>query len=333
MSFPLYRRPGGVAFLDDDFAYLEMLADVLPERWAVRLFLRPADFINTLQQEPPLWDADAWRHREMLDHWREGRSLIPHLLQYWQSDGLRRFALHRVAVVDYSMPAMNGLQVLDELVNWPGARVLLTGRADEQIAVSAFNRGLIEQYLPKQSAEISQRLTATVEALLLAAHEPYQQNWRITLAREQLAVLAAPAVGEALQALSQMHDWVEHVVIGDPFGVLALDARGQVVWLQLETAERLSALAELAQQQGLDAGAQQAIREGRQLLDVELLLALGLPAESARLREAQLLCPRPALWASVVQLPDTLCPGERLSYAAYAAARAHRQVEEHASPR
>jgi hypothetical protein len=35
----------------------------------------------------------------------------------------------------------------------------------------------------------------------------------------------------------------------------------------------------------------------------------------------------------MVQLPDTLCPGERLSYAAYAAARAHRQVEEHASPR
>ena len=40
------------------------------------------------------------------------------------------------------MPAMNGLQVLGELVNWSGSRVLLTGRADEQIAVSAFNAGL-----------------------------------------------------------------------------------------------------------------------------------------------------------------------------------------------
>lgn len=333
MTFPLYRRPGGVAFLDDDYAYLEMLADVLPERWAVRLFLRPADFINTLQQEPPLWDADAWRHREMLDHWRDGRPLIPQLLQYWKSDGVRRYALHRVAVVDYSMPAMNGLQVLDELVNWPGARVLLTGRADEHIAVSAFNRGLIEHYLPKQTAEIGQRLTASIDTLLLGPQDPYPQNWRITLGREQLAVLAAPAVGEALQALAQIHDWVEHVVLGDPFGVLALDAHGQVVWVQLETAERLAALAELAQQQGLGIDEQQAIREGRMLLDVELLLALGLPTESARLREAQLLCQRPRLWASVVQLPDALCPGERLSYAAYAAARAYRQVEEHASPR
>ncbi len=33
MSFPLYHRPGTVAFLDDDPAYLEMLADVMPRDW------------------------------------------------------------------------------------------------------------------------------------------------------------------------------------------------------------------------------------------------------------------------------------------------------------
>ena len=38
MSFALYRRPGGVVFLDDDPDYLEMLAEVMPLDWYVRLF-------------------------------------------------------------------------------------------------------------------------------------------------------------------------------------------------------------------------------------------------------------------------------------------------------
>ena len=52
MSFALYRRPGGVVFLDDDPDYLEMLAEVMPLDWYVRLFLRPVACIELLLKEP-----------------------------------------------------------------------------------------------------------------------------------------------------------------------------------------------------------------------------------------------------------------------------------------
>ena len=58
MSFALFQRPGTVVFLDDDPDYLEMLALVLPRHWHLKLFLRPHDCINYLQQEPPFWEAD-----------------------------------------------------------------------------------------------------------------------------------------------------------------------------------------------------------------------------------------------------------------------------------
>ena len=48
--------------------------------------------------------------------------------------------------------------------------------------------------------------------------------------------------------------WVEHVVIGQPFGVLGLDSAGMASWLQLETPAGLPALAELAQVGGLLGG-------------------------------------------------------------------------------
>jgi len=275
MSFPLYRRPGGVVFLDDDHDYLEMLGEVMPPQWCVRLFLRPIACIELLLQDVERREADAWAQHEIVNRWREGALLIPQLLHYWRQDRAARFALTQVAVVDYAMPAMSGLRMLAELTRWPGARILLTGRADEQLAVSAFNRGLISQFIPKQSADLRQRLTGAIEALRQQADERHQHIWRATFSPRQHALLSDPLIDEALQALALAERWVEHVCIGSPFGVLALTAQGALTWLQLEPAENLPELAEMALAQGCGEATAQDIRAGAKLIDVELQLALG----------------------------------------------------------
>jgi CheY-like chemotaxis protein len=273
MSFPLFHRPGTVVFLDDDPDYLEMLALVLPRRWHVKLFMRPAECINYLQQEPPFWEADAWNQQQLITEWRDGKAVIPQVLAYW-SKYTERYALTRVCVVDYSMPGMDGLQALSELVEWPGSRVLLTGQADEQVAVRAFNRGLIDPFIAKQTPDISRRLIDAVAQLLATPNARHEQTWRVTLSPEQNALLRTPAASRDLQALAAKH-WIEHVVIGDPFGVLGMDANGRVSWLQLETPQGLQALAELAEIEGVAAAGLEDIRRGRKLADLELRQALG----------------------------------------------------------
>lgn len=272
MTFPLFHRPGTVVFLDDDPDYLEMLALVLPRQWHIRLFLRPTDCIAHLLQEPPFWEADAWNQQQLIQLWREGKPLIPQILAYW-SRYTERYALSRVCVVDFSMPGMDGLQVLSELGDWPGARVLLTGQADEQVAVRAFNRGLIDQFIPKQTQDISRRLIEAVEHLLFTSHSRHAQIWRSTLNQEQSALLRAPGVDAWLAAFCAKN-WVEHVVIGAPFGVLGMDAAGKISWLQLETRQGLHALAELAEVAGVPAQGVEQIRQGQSLADIELRQAL-----------------------------------------------------------
>jgi CheY-like chemotaxis protein len=309
MSFALYRRPGGVVFLDDDLDYLEMLAEVMPLDWYVRLFLRPVACIDLLLQELPRWEADAWAQQEIINRWREGTSLIPQILQYWREDGTARFELTRVCVVDYSMPAMSGLRVLSELTDWSGSRILLTGRADEQLAVSAFNRGLIEQFIPKQSPEIRLRLTDAIQSLRYLPDARHQQTWRATLSREQHALLSDPAISQALENLTLRQGWIEHVVIGAPFGVLALDPKGGVSWLQLEPAENLQELAEMAESQGWDASTVQDIRAGKRLLDLELQLALGT-GHKAQPRQAFAMADGPArLYAALFAVHGDFSPG------------------------
>jgi CheY-like chemotaxis protein len=272
MTFPLFHRPGTVVFLDDDPDYLEMLALVLPRHWHLRLFLRPSECISHLLQEPPFWEADAWNQQQLVDLWREGKQLIPQVLAYW-SRYTERYALSRVCVVDFSMPGMDGLQALAELGDWPGSRVLLTGQADEQVAVRAFNRGLIDQFIPKQTPDISRRLVEAVERLLFTSHSRHEQTWRSTLNQQQSALLRSPGVAAWLANFCARH-WVEHVVIGEPFGVLGMDASGKIGWLQLETRQGLEALGELAEVAGVPSAGVSEVRAGQKLADVELRQAL-----------------------------------------------------------
>ncbi|MBA2962525.1 MULTISPECIES: response regulator [Ramlibacter] len=272
MSFPLFHRPGTVVFLDDDPDYLEMLALVLPRQWHVRLFARPTDCIAKLREEPPFWEADAWNQQQLVDHWRAGRPLVPQILDYW-ARSTERYALSRACVVDFSMPGMDGLQVLSELQDWSGARVLLTGQADEQVAVDAFNRGLIEQFIAKQMPEMSRHLVQVVQRLMTTPHPRHAQTWRATLRPEHHALLRDAAVAQELGALASRR-WVEHVVIGEPFGVLGLDAAGFASWLQLETPAALPALAEMAESARLPADAVEDIRAGRKLANLELASGL-----------------------------------------------------------
>ena len=314
MTFSLHRRPGGIVFLDDDPDYLEMLAEVMPSDWYIRLLLRPVECIELLMQEAPQWESDVWRHQEIINRWRDGIPLIPQILTYWKEDGTARFALTQVCVVDYAMPAMSGLQVLSELTGWTGSRVLLTGRVEEQLAVSAFNRGLIERFVPKQSPDLRLRLTKAIESLLDLPDPRHQQTWRATLSREQHALLCNPMISQELDNLALREGWIEHIVIGAPFGVLALDGKGSVTWLQLEPSEKLPELAEMAESEGWDRAVVEDVRTGKKLIDLELQLALGAGRKPGP-EPAFSLSGEPAtLHAAWFRLDETVSPGQENSY-------------------
>jgi CheY-like chemotaxis protein len=328
MSFALYRRPGGVVFLDDDLDYLDMLAEVMPPDWYVRLFLRPVACIEVLLKEPALWEEDTWRQQEIINRWRQGTALIPQILQYWRDDGTARFALTQVCVVDYSMPAMSGLRMLSELADWSGSRILLTGRADEQLAVSAFNRGLIEQFIPKQSPEIRLHLTNAIKNLLHKPAERHQQTWRATLSREQHALLCEPGISAGLEKLALKHGWIEHVVIGEPFGVLALDRKGKAVWLQLEPAQKLAELAEMTASLGWDAATVADVAAGKKLIALELQQAFGSSRKPEERAAVALAVEATPLYTALFPLEEGLSPGSAISHEHFIAAHGDRTQRE-----
>lgn len=270
MPFPLHRRAGRIVFLDNDAAYLQMLNHGLPERWHIALFTSPAACAQALRQEVPVWQTDSRAQQEIITKWHAGTPLIPQILTYWRDGGMARLGLTKVCLVDYAMPDMDGLEFLAGVPGCQAARILLTGFADSQVALGAFNAGLIEKFIPKQSPGLIGILAQIIGDLLHASSGESQQPWAQTLNVSQLALLADPAVSAHLEEWSAQRQWAEHVVIGSPFGVLSLNLDGAVEWLQLEAESSLPDLAELAELQGWDVQTVQAIRNGQSLIDVEL---------------------------------------------------------------
>lgn len=144
MSLRLSRRPGSVVFLDDDPDYLETLARLLPRHRPLRLFQSPAQCIQHLRLEQRLRD-----------------------IQFPPDLTAPEWAV--VIVVDFELQGMDGLQVLSELPQWRGARMLLTGSDDERIARGAQSRGLIDRFLLKHDPRLPQRLADAIEASIEAA--------------------------------------------------------------------------------------------------------------------------------------------------------------------
>jgi CheY-like chemotaxis protein len=310
LTFSLFHRPGNILFLDDDAEYLDMLGMVLPAHWQVELFSRPAAFCRRMVGEPARWEADAATQLQMIDRWRQGQPLLPQVLRYWASHP-QRHRLAKTCVIDYAMPGTNGLQVLETLIDWPGSRVLLTGQADEQVAVQAFNQGLIDQFVPKQARDITRLLTGALRKLGQAAHPRVNTLWRATLRPAQQSILQMPSVAQALQAFTEKH-WVEYVVLDQPFGMLGMDADGRCHWLQLEPLAGLNDLAELVGSAGLGLEAVRAVESGKRLPAIELHQQLNLrgpvrTAPAMPMGEDNTLCA--ALFTlEAADLPEPICP-------------------------
>ena len=86
-----------------------------------------------------------------------------------ESKNQERYNQISVVVLDYHMPGMNGLELREAFANPFIKIIMLTGAADETLAVKAFNQGLIYQYVRKQDHHFVEHL---IDAII-KAHQNY----------------------------------------------------------------------------------------------------------------------------------------------------------------
>lgn len=230
--FPLCRRPGSLAVLDDDPVFLTVFQTQLSTGWNATAFEHSEQLLAHLEMDQPFWEVDVWLQQELVAKWRSGAcSLAIGVMDYWRRQ-TERFACTRVCLIDYRLQGRTGLDVLRNVGNWQGRRVLVTGASDAGLPERATSSGLIDGFFTKSGARLLPDLIALVDRFQEEPDPRLQRLWGETLSSEQRAALAGPGVEAAVRAMLGRHV-VEYVVLADPFGILCLHADGAVSWMPL----------------------------------------------------------------------------------------------------
>ena len=237
---PFYH-PSSVLLVDDNQRFLENFSLQLDQDLAV------------------MYDHSARRALKLLQHQNGGQPLEQRCFS-WQrgrdnnSDYLLRldialiekeisnpdrFGEISVVVVDYDMPEMSGLEFCKQLAGQRIKKILLTGVADEKIAVKAFNEGIIDRFLMKSDPEIETRINQTIYELQQLYFNEVSRLIQGGLALKSPEFLVDAEFSDYLFMLMAEHRIVEYYYVEDPEGFLLVSDDGELMRLLVYSEESL----------------------------------------------------------------------------------------------
>ncbi|HET6321479.1 MAG TPA: response regulator [Hyphomicrobium sp.] len=260
---PFYH-PTSILVLDDDPLFLESLDFQFSEEVSCQTFTRPDAALQHLaaqaSQHPsfPRYFKDASELDARTDP-RVGDRLLRLQLSELRAviDDPAREQRVAVAVVDYDMPKMTGVEFCRAIRHLPVKTILLTGKAGLETAIAAFNEGVINCFLQKQDASVTLALRREIRRLQEEYFEEISAPISNALALEEPSFFADPGFISLLREVMDENQIVEHYVSATPPGVMMRDADGNELFLlvshgesldaQYATAERRNAPADMLQ--------------------------------------------------------------------------------------
>ncbi|HKB61034.1 MAG TPA: hypothetical protein VKC56_13435 [Gallionellaceae bacterium] len=262
-NLPVYQHPALTVLVDDSQSFLSSLSFQLAPQFGCKTFGDGEAALHWLREaEKKRADSDLATIRVNYDEdgdLLERRNVSLYLDRIYRTVMDRqRFDTPAVLVVDYAMPGMNGVELCALCQDMPIKKILLTGQADEKIAINAFNRKLIDCFISKSDPGAIDFLRAEIPRLQRAFFDERTHTLKDLLARHIYSYLYDPAVGELTEELRKRYRFVEHYLFPNPPGILFFDERGRATLMVIETAEGLTAHYEIA----LDQGAPQELLSG-----------------------------------------------------------------------
>lgn len=157
---PICQYPTTIVIIDDDQSFLNNISLHLPHKHAsFKYHSRPLEGLKSIKEGLRLLTLNQrlFHSSDISDNLIHQTSVNYNQLacEIYNDD---RFKEISTIVVDYNMPGINGIKLLKELDNENIQKILLTGEADEQLAIQAFSDGIINDYIKKQDPNLEQLL-------------------------------------------------------------------------------------------------------------------------------------------------------------------------------
>ncbi|RQR58547.1 response regulator [Burkholderia sp. Bp9126] len=319
-----FAFPTTVGFIDDSASFLANLSLQLDTQLAFRFFHSPERAISVINDEAiqPLAAEDFLCRYHDRSEQSDAHEVIAIRIDAIrrQMHNARRFERTSVVAVDYDMPGMNGLEVCRRIANPAVKKIMLTGKADEQVAVKSFNHGLIDRFIRKQDVHAMSALTEAIDEMKRAYLRQTQRTVIEALGLSEYRFLVDPAfVAKASEIFCEL-GIVEHYLSTRPTGLVMLDSAGTPYLLLVHTEDALRATREIAVERGAPAAFLAELDNGHRVPyfpDSEGYYPLGCTLWQPYMHSATVVRGQHVYTCSVIKNPPGLDLGSIVSYDAY----------------
>ncbi|CDZ77924.1 response regulator FixJ [Legionella massiliensis] len=235
-SIPTCYFPSTALFIDDSRDFLLNFVLQLDEGLAYRVFDSPFDALDCIYKKRCELDMLSQR---CLSEYTEAKNcpLTNHTVNldltaiHAEIYNPRRFEEISVVVVDYAMPGMDGLEFCRRIENTNIKKILLTGQADEKLAIEAFNQGLIHRYIQKSDPNVAELITKSIYDLQMQYFQAMSDMIVRMLSVTSPSCLHDKKFAEFFQELRHDRRIVEHYLADNSGSFLLLDDDANVSFL------------------------------------------------------------------------------------------------------
>lgn len=266
VSIPVCYFPSTVLFLDDNRDFLLNFVLQLDEGLAYRIFDNPGkalDYIHNKHHMLGVFNALHVRDEERA--YAPGRlnaQLAPIQQEVYNP---HRFTEISVVVLDYAMPSMNGLEFCRRIDNPNIKKILLTGQADEALAVEAFNEGLIHRYIKKSDFNAAELITNSIVELQFQYFQAMSDTIEQTLGFVSPHCLRDKRFVDFFTTFVRDNHIIEYYLLDDTGSFLMLDEDANVSFFILKHEKDMRAYYQLAVSEGVDEVLLEQLANGQKL--------------------------------------------------------------------
>lgn len=193
--------------VDDDPDFIKSFTMLLDEKLSVYLFSSAKKALSFINNQASIFDSlNDFTDYTLLDNADQKVCLNIDAL-HKQIYNNERFAQISIVITDYAMPEMDGVKFLSQIKHPEIKRVLLTGVADEKIAVKAFNERHIDRFYLKNTAELDIELNKSIKELQELYFGLLGDPIHFTLSDHMDTFLHEPQFKKMFSNLQSKHNW------------------------------------------------------------------------------------------------------------------------------
>jgi len=226
-----FYHPTKVVFLDDNQGFLDAMALELHEQENILMFTNPEMAMQLIKtsNESMLQHTTIEEDNNNLDLNSNSITKTSNLINMIY-DPLR-FNNVAVLVVDYSMPTINGVEFCKQLSDKSIFKILVTAEADKDIAINAFNDGIIDKFILKTHANLFEQIKIYINELTNKYFMNFSRDTLTNYGESLKLLLNNKPFKELFDSVAIESNAVEYYLADRLGSFLFLTKRGEPTWL------------------------------------------------------------------------------------------------------